>query len=566
MSQLTTLIWLKWKLFRNSLRSRKAVANRLATILGMSAALALALIIALGLGAAAYALTSPGVITHLAEGRRRAKSAGTIPSAQFIFFSIFSFCYLMWATLPLSVGSSRQFDPGRLLMYPISLRKLFALDLISELTNLQSVFAIPAIFAIGLGAGLGSGNLARAMLVMLPTAAFGLALSKWLSTSVGSLIHRRRTRGETMLALIGVLAGLGGALVGQLAPVVLRHAESFKGLRWTPPGAAAFALTTGLLKGAETEYAIAIATLCAYTMILVLATYWIARRVVLGKGGAKRRNGPAKLQQESLNYTGWELPLLTPQLSAVVEKELRYVLRNAQLRMMVLMPLILIIVRFANANRFGSDKISSGGNSFLGDFFIYGHGLMATAGVLYVFLILTGLSCNQFAFEEGGMRSLILSPVSRRQILIGKNIATTVVALVFSIALLAINQLVFRDLTMEALFFVCLSFLIFAPAISIVGNWLSVRFPKRMKFGKRLNVSGVVGLLLIPILILLALPPLVAVAFGYFSQSLLVEYATLATLAGLAIGSYSLVINVQGRSLQRREVDILEAVREPTDE
>ena len=87
-----------------------------------------------------------------------------------------------------------------------------------------------------------------------------------------------------------------------------------------------------------------------------------------------------------------------------------------------------------------------------------------------------------------------------------------------------------------------------------------------MKFGKRLNVSGVVGLLLIPILILLALPPLVAVAFGYFSQSLLVEYATLATLAVLAIGSYLLVINVQGRSLQRREVDILEAVREPADE
>ena len=538
----------------------------MATIVGMSAALTLALIIALGLGAAAYALTSPGILTHVAEGRRRAKSAGTIPSAQFIFFSIFSFCYLMWATLPLSVGSSRQFDPGRLLMYPISLRKLFALDLLSELTNLQAVFAIPAIFAIGLGAGLGSGNLALAMLVMLPAAAFGLALSKWLSTSVGSLIHRRRTRGETLLALIGVLAGLGGALVGQLAPVVLRHAESFKGLRWTPPGAAAFALTTGLQKGAETEYVLAIATLTAYTTILVLATFWIARRVVLGKGGARRRKDRARLQRESSNYTGWKLPLLTPQLAALVEKELRYVLRNAQLRMMVLMPLILIIVRFANPNRFGPDQVSSGANSFFDDFLIYGHGLMATAGVLYVFLILTGLSCNQFAFEEGGMRSLILSPVSRRQILIGKNISTTVVALVFSITLLTINQLVFRDLTMEALLFVGLSFLIFAPSISIVGNWLSVRFPKRMKFGKRLNVSGVVGLLIVPILILLALPPLVAVAFGYFSQSLLIEYATLATLAGLAIGFYLLVIDVQGRSLQRREVDILEAVREPTDE
>ena len=51
MSQLGTLIWLKWKLLRNSLRSRKAVANKLATILGMLAGLALSLLVALGLGA-----------------------------------------------------------------------------------------------------------------------------------------------------------------------------------------------------------------------------------------------------------------------------------------------------------------------------------------------------------------------------------------------------------------------------------------------------------------------------------------------------------------------------------
>ena len=65
----------------------------------------------------------------------------------------------------------------------------------------------------------------------------------------------------------------------------------------------------------------------------------------------------------------------------------------------------------------------------------YGEGLMASGGVLYVFLILTGLSCNLFAFEEGGMRALILSPVDRRTIMIGKNIALTIVAFVFSAAL-----------------------------------------------------------------------------------------------------------------------------------
>lgn len=530
----------------------------------MLAALAFALVIALALGVGAYALNSRGVLVRASQATEK---AGGIPSAEFIFFSIFAFCYLMWATLPLSVGTTRQFEPGRLLMYPLSLRKLFTIDFISEITTLQSLFAIPAIIAIGLGAGLGTGRLGLALLVTVPAAAFGIALSKWLSLSLGSLLRRKRSRGETLLALIGVVAGLGGALIGQLAPAIFRHAESFKGLRWTPPGAAAFALTNGLQEGAVTEYTLAVLTLTAYALILVFATYWTALRSVLGKGGSKRKRAPVTIDSRAEGYTGWQLPLLSPQLSAIAEKELRYVMRNAQLRMMVLMPLILIVVRIVNSQRMtGSGDVPRRASSFMRDFLFYGEGLMATGGVLYVFLILTGLSCNQFAFEEGGMRSLILAPVDRRRILIGKNLAVTLVALAFSVALLIINELVFRDLTLRAILFVALNFVTFAATMSVLGNWLSVRFPKRMKFGKRLNVSGVVGLLLIPMLILLSLPPLLAVTAGYFTRSLAVEYVTLALFAMLAIGSYLLLISGQGEALQRREVDILEAVREPADD
>jgi len=148
----------------------------------------------------------------------------------------------------------------------------------------------------------------------------------------------------------------------------------------------------------------------------------------------------------------------------------------------------------------------------------------------------------------------------------GKNIAVTIMALIFSIALLVVNELIFRDLTLRALLFVVPSFIIFAAMIAVVGNAISIRFPKRMKFGKRMNVSGAAGLLLIPIIILLSLPPLAAAAAGYIAQSWLVEYATLALLAVIAVGTYLLVIGSQGEALQRREVEILEAVREPSDE
>ena len=188
---------------------------------------------------------------------------------------------------------------------------------------------------------------------------------------------------------------------------------------------------------------------------------------------------------------------------------------------------------------------------------------MATVGVLYVFMILSGLFCNQFAFERGGMRTFILSPVRRRSILIGKNLAISTVALFFSAGLLLVNELVFRDLTLNAVLFVALSWIIFAALMSVMGNSLSMRFPKPMKFGKRLNVSGVVGLLLIPMILLLALAPLAASAAGYVARSVLLEYVTLTVLAMFSIGFYLLMISAQGDLLHQRELEILEAVNDP---
>jgi hypothetical protein len=96
--------------------------------------------------------------------------------------------------------------------------------------------------------------------------------------------------------------------------------------------------------------------------------------------------------------------------------------------------------------------------------------------------------------------------------------------------------------------------------MSLTGNWFSIRFPKQMKFGKRLNVSGVAGLLLLPLLAVMAVPPLVAAAVGTLTKSLPIEYATLALFAALALGVYFPIIKMQGRSLARQERTILEVV------
>lgn len=562
MSQLLTLIWLKWRLLRNSLRSSKAVINKVASILGMLVALLFSLAVALVLGIIAFVISQPGALRSILH-RSSAQGIQATTTVEFIFFSIFGFIYLMWATLPLSIGGGKQFDAGKLLLYPITLRKLFAVDFISELTTLHSVIAIPAIFAIAIGAGLGTGNLALMLLAAVPIAVFGVSLSKWLSTIMGSLLRRKRARGETIVALIGVVAGFGAALAGQVAPILFQHAESLRSLRWTPPGAAALMLVS-TKPDSGFGYAVGFFTLSAYSIALIAGTYLIARRAALGLEGRRKRKAETEARTDAQAYSGWKLPLFSAELSAVVEKELRYAMRNAQMRMMAFMPLILIVVRVFNSRRMEGSL--GRGPTGAHEFMTYGSGLLASGGVLYVFLILASLFCNSFAFEEGGMRTLILSPIDRRTILLGKNIAITVLALIFSVILLTLNTIVFRDLTGKNLLFVVLSFIVFAALMSTIGNWLSIRFPKRMVFGKRMNVSGVAGVLLIPIVIVLGIGPLLAVLAGYFIQSLLIVYAALALLVLIAIGIYAIALNIHGRTLARREIDVLEAVREPTDE
>jgi hypothetical protein len=562
-NQFSALIWLKWTLFRNAMRSRKAVLSQVASILGTLAALGVALLIAVILGVVIYRLSSPGLSHQILDQLPPDHPLATeLRNVVILLFMIFAVLFLMWATVPLSLGGGSPFTPGRLLLYPVSLPKLFAIDFLSELTSLGSIFAIPIILALAVGAGLGLGRISLALPAALLIIALGISLAKWLSTSMSSLMQKRRTRGETVLALIGVTVGLGGAFVGELAAYMSRHPGDLRALRWTPPGAAAIALTEGLRAGGEGAYALSMMTLAGYTLLLVFVTYLVARRAALGAGGERRASTRVQAKRETTAQTGWQLPYLSPQISAVVEKELRYAMRNAQLRMMAVMPLILIAVRMLRGSRAGGGArgLPASPAWAVNSFASYTEGLLVAGGVLYVFLILSSLACNLFAYEAGGMRSYILSPVDRRTILLGKNLTIAFLAFVFCTVLLAVNQLVFRDLTLAALLFAILSFLFFAACFAVIGNWLSIRFPKRLQFGKRMNASGVTGFLLIPILIALCVPPLLSMLAGYLAQSFAVKYATLALFAGLAIGLYALSITGQGRSLLSREQEILEAV------
>jgi hypothetical protein len=558
MSQLLALAWLKWALFRNSMRSKKAVAGRVASTAGMLIALAASLVVAAGLGLGAYLLAADapagvGDAPELQDG-----------AGYFILLFMLTVAYMMWALTPLALGGGDRFGPSRMLLYPVSLAKLFAIDFITDLTSLTAVFVVPSVFALGAGVGLARGRLASCLLVSLCAVAFGLSLSKLLSVGIGALMKSRRTRGETLLALLGGLLGMTGALMGQLMPFFERHGEYLEAARWTPPGAAAYALSRGTRAGHGADFTLSLLVLAAYAFACVFVAYRIARRTALGGGGG---GGDARQRAQSLKpgagdaraaggegrYAGWRLPFVSPQFSAVFEKELRYAVRNAQLRVIALMAVgLTIVLRMAPMNARSA--------RWWGTVSEYADGAGAVFSVIYIFMLVSPVSTNLFGYDGSGLRALVLSPASRRVILAAKNACVAFISLVLVTAGVFVGGLVFGDLNLGTLLFAALAYVTTAALFTPVGNFLSIRFPVRVRFGKRMNRSGVAGLLLVPFFFVLLVPPAVSIAAAHFAQSYAVKYVILAAFAILSAGMYALLLPVQARTLERRELKILEAV------
>jgi hypothetical protein len=528
-----------------------------AALLGVLAGLALSLLVAFGVGAGAYFLSK-----HAGELESPSGAARAATGAYVVLLFIFTVVFTMWALMPIALGGGSRFEPSRMLIYPVSLGKLFAFDFLSDLTSLTSLFIIPALVALGAGVGLGRGSLWAGLAVSGVAVAFGLSISKLLSVGVGALMNARRTRGETVLALLGAVLGLFGTGLGmmggmlrQLMPLLERHPAYLEAARWTPPGAAAYALGRGIFADDASALAVSLLTLAAYATACVLLAYRVARRTALGaEGGGRAKKRPAKdASARGEAYVGWQLPLASPQFSALFEKELRYALRNAQLRVIALMAVGLTILL-----RMGPAGVS--GRRIWGTITTYAEGSGTVFSVIYIFMLVSPLSTNLFGYDGAGMRSVVLSPVSRRTVLLAKNAAGTFVALLLASVGVLIGGLIIGDLSPRTLLFAALTFVTTASLFTPFGNWLSLQFPKRVQFGKRMNRSGVAGLLLVPIFFILLVPPAMAIAAGHFAESHAVKYVILAAFALVSALFYALLLPLQGRRLERRELEILEAV------
>jgi hypothetical protein len=276
-------------------------------------------------------------------------------------------------------------------------------------------------------------------------------------------------------------------------------------------------------------------------------------------GGSQSSRKQTVVRNE--HFGGWRIPFVSAEIGAVLEKELRYAMRNAQLRMLGIMPLVLVGLKMAQTRGPMSGSTRSHAMTVMSrSFGEYTTGLIPAFGILYIFLIISALACNSFAYDGNGMRLWILAPIERRSIIAGKNLNMFILAGIYSVVFLGVNEIIFRDLSAAALLFVLLSFILFSSFFAHFGNWFSIKFPKKMQFGKRMNTAGITGLFLLPMMVMMAAMIIGAAAVGYAANSVGAKYVTLAALALLAGVFYMAMLPIQGRALARHEREILETV------
>jgi ABC-2 type transport system permease protein len=201
--------------------------------------------------------------------------------------------------------------------------------------------------------------------------------------------------------------------------------------------------------------------------------------------------------------------------------------------------------------------------------------VLGLAIVMTVVVSLSQVFQNQFGFDRSAFRIFVLSPASRRQILLGKNLAMAPIVGVAGLVFLGILEFMFPLRLSEflaTLVEMVSAFLI----VCLVGNQMSILLPSAIRQGSMRSSDTKVLRVLLRFVAMLGLlvafvPLAVPLGLDYLARQFLFEqfgwldwvpiYLILSLLVAVVILLvYRTVLDYQGELLQRRELRILEAV------
>lgn len=455
-TQVGLIFELRWRLLCNALRTWRGRAEFFAFLLmvvlgGLSA---VGIGIALGVGA----------FFGIAKDR---------PS---FFVGALWAVFLCWLVAPVMLaGFAVEFEFRRLLQFPLRFSAFVLLSLAYGLADPPSLVALLWTACIAAGIAFARPELlTTALLVLGVFTAVNLLGNRLVISWVERLLSRKRTR-EAVVAVF-VLAILGVQLFGALAerwedkvePVLERVAPV---ARILPPAVVGDAINSAA-KGNRTALWLDSGLLAAYG----LACAWLlGRRLRAQYAGEveETAGGTPALRTKGAVTEGWYLPGLSGSVAAVCEKELRYTMRNGQTLLSLVIPLVIVLF-FA---------IVWGNPKTIPEPLRRAPELFFPLAVGYAFLVLAPLMHNTFGFDGKGIQLLFLAPVRFQDVLLGKNLVHSLLILLETgLVWLLVSAFVTPPPAGITLFTLSAVLLVTFVHL-IVGNWLSLLFPRQIEFG-----------------------------------------------------------------------------------
>jgi hypothetical protein len=573
--QLQTILWLRWRLMRNQWSRSGGLGAVIAVIMVLGAVVLAAAGFAGGLVGGAFGL----------EGAK--------PSLIMLTWLVLTviFLFLWTAGLLTELQRSETIDLQKLMHLPAVLGQLFMVNYIVSHFSPSLVLVVPLVVGMTLGLAFSHGTqmllllpLALAMILMIT--AWTYCLRGWLGTMMSNPRRRRTVIMCISLAFILIAQGpnfyfnvlghrhdIHAHSASKAKPQVdlntrdiydqLALVQGFIPPLWVPLGAKDLAehhVLTALYGALGCLGLAALGLLRAYRNTIVAFQG--------GSGGkAKARPRPATVPCPAgaapaptrAAFLEWRLPVLPEQAAAQALATLRYVQRAPEVKMALASSIISMVVLGAMFAFRSAPHVPDTAKPFV-----------ATSVVVFSIFLLVHFFANQFGFDRDGFRTLILSPVERRLILLGKNAAIGLVGLVLAGIPLTVVTLWFRlpVLTLAASLLQLFTLLLLT---SVAGNLLSILVPFRMQPGslKPTKMPGLAALVMVLCQLMLPLimapvylAPLLDMLWRRAGLPALVPVNLIvsAGLCGAAAVVYAFTLAPLGRLLQRRETKILGVV------
>jgi ABC-2 type transport system permease protein len=486
--QVLLVAGLRWRLFRNGMRSLTAKLSLAGTIFVGVLWGAVGLGVSIGIGVGSYFLITEGYAKYLTA----------------ILWGIFVF----WQFFPiLSAQFAPSFDSTSLLRFPLKFSAFVTLNLAYGLADPAALCGVAWHLAMWIGIAMARPDLWwGAGIILFLSIAMNLLFSRMLNAWLERFLAQRRTR-EILFALF-ILVMISFQFTGTIVQRGAKPIAAFwhrTSTIWTalPPGQVGTGIQS-FLAGMNSSAFLSCLFVCIYAAAFGALLFYRLHAEYLGELFSETA-APARVNKKNaiarpvaaapaIEQTHPTHPSLIPgTVEAVFLKEVRYLYRNSIAALNLFLPLIIVGAMSLNTRAISTNHPGGHGGGGLAKFFT--SNLAYPGAVAYALLILMQFSMNSLAYEGSGVQLLYVLPVKFRTIMLGKNL--------FQVAVLALEAVMCWALIIAIsgpppfIILLCTwTGLAFVALINMAaGNYLSLRFPRKFEFGVRARrTSGVASL------------------------------------------------------------------------